>query len=252
MKKLLLGCGILLAIGLGTLGFVVYQLWPDIQHLSERAQLFEARVSTIERENPFDAKAVSELDTERFASYLELRSEARVALMAMVEDVRALGEQTEEEQPGMIEQMRTFLQRIPMVYDAILPLLETHRMSLAEMGWHTQVLWATLENIDSGGGGESAQLDALRGVFPMLRKAYDEADTEDGRPLDELLAAIDASMVSSARRILALDVPRVKEGLLEPEVEAVLMLVSVGSNAKLGSVEVVVQDDAGHGDADNR
>jgi hypothetical protein len=241
MKKLLLGCGILLAIGLGTLGFIAYQLWPDWQEATERGEVFAERIMAIDAANPFDPEAQADLDTTRFASFLELRSDVRRALEELKADIGSLRQDVAAEELGAIEIVKLNLQQQPLVYDALLPLLEQHQMGLSEMGWHTQVLWAALENIDAGGGGGDTQLDALRGLFPRLEDSFDKLRAEDAPSAQDLLTAIDSSVVSSARKILATDVDRVKSGMMEPELEAFCFAFSsAGMKIKLGFLEVDV------------
>lgn len=228
MKKLFLGCGILLLIGLGTLGYVGYQLWPDISHAVERAEAFNERMLVLEREHPFDAAAQTGLDTERFVSYLELRIDAKQSMGTMLEDLRETEDRIENKELGFVEAARYFIQRVPMSYDFFGPLLEQRGMGPSELGWHTRVLWATLESVESGAGADDPQLNRLAGRYYKLRDAYKQAKHENGVPLEKLLAGIDPAVVRSARLAMALDIDRVEAGLLEPDVEAVFLMLSVG------------------------
>ncbi|RKY17717.1 MAG: hypothetical protein DRQ55_15095 [Planctomycetota bacterium] len=229
----------MLVLGLGALGFVTWQIWPQVQEAMQRTEEYQSRLLTLEESFPFDAETQTVLDAQRFNAFLDMRTELRIDLQRTMDETRRMEQQATDDDLGTIARLRMQFTQFPMVYDPIVGALERHDMSLNELGYYVQVLWATLGNIDAGGGGGDAQLDQLRGLYPKLQLAYRSVVSQDSPKLADLVAHIDPAVVSTARKLMATDVPRVQAGMLEPPLEAVcLALATSGLKVQMGPVAV--------------
>lgn len=229
MKKLLIGCGVLALLCVGALGYLTWTLWPELAAIYEQSEEFEQRIQALERDHAFDGAAQTELDTERFVTFLDLRTELKTALAGFIAEQEQLWQDADAGDVGVIESIRRAMRMWPTLFNDLLPLLEARGMSVTELGFSSRVLWATLENIDAGGASLDPSLNDLRGIHPTLRAEFDKHREEDTPTLEQLLSGIDARLVSGARRAMALDVARVQAGLLDPPLERILLLIGVGN-----------------------
>ncbi len=226
MKKLLLGCGVLLALGLATMGYVVWQLWPDIQQTVSEAEEFERRLLALEEAYPFDGEEQTELDTARFAASLDMRVIIGRNLDVWKDDINAFGETIEERDVGFVEEIRGYISRFSEMFQIIAP-MEDFAMSPSEFNYHTRVLWATLATV-SQGIVDDPELESLRELYTDMKKQYNDQRAEGSIDLDELIGEFDPTVLSMARGMLKTDTARVEQAVTNASAEAIFMTLPKG------------------------
>jgi len=226
MKKLLLGCGVLLALGLATMGYVVWQLWPDIQQTVSEAEEFERRLMALEEDYPFDADEQVDLDTERFTASLDMRVIIGRNLDDWKNDINAFGETIEERDVGFVEEIRGYISRFSEMFQIIAP-MEDFAMSPSEFNYHTRVLWAALATV-AHGLDDDPDLDSLRELYPKMKTQYNEQRAEGSIDLDELIGEFDATVLSTARDMLKTDTARIEQAVTNASAEAIFMTLPKG------------------------
>ena len=226
MKKLLLGCGVLLALGLASMGYVVWQLWPDIQQTAADAEEFERRLMDLEEAYPFEPDEQTELDGSRFATSLDMRVVIGRNVSDWKDSLDAFGDTIEERDLGFIEEIRGLITRFTKMFEIIAP-LEDFSMSPSEFNYHTRVLWAALDTIDKGLGDDPA-FDSLRSHYQTMKKQYNKNRAEGSLEIEELIGQFDASVLSKARNILKTDPARVDQAVTHASAEAIFMTLPKG------------------------
>ncbi|MFT7463905.1 MAG: hypothetical protein ACI9EF_002253 [Pseudohongiellaceae bacterium] len=222
MKKLLLGCGVLLALGLGSMTFVVWQLWPDIQQTVSSAEDFERRLTILEEDYPFDVKTEEPLNTERFAKSLDMRLVIVRNVDAWKTDIDAFGEDIDAQDIGFMDTVRGYFSRFSEMFEIISP-LEDFSMSASEFNYHTRVLWAALDTIDAGAESDPA-FESLRGLYPTLLSQYKAQQKAEGSmTLAQLIGEFDPAVLSDARGIMKTDPQRVIHGVTNANAETIFM-----------------------------
>lgn len=235
MKKLFIGCGILVLLFVGVLGYGAYQLYPDYEVLQERWTMAIGQFEQLERTYPFEAEAQSQLDSPRFADVLDMRVEMAEYLRETVRSLdAAFGEDETGEDLGMIESFRMLLRatREPPIVFA--DHLATAAMGPTEFSWYTRVLWACLRRVDQGAG--EAELGDLRGTFEDFETFYAGQRQQNNElpPLNEVIGSIPAAVVAQASIVLASDVERVRDGLSSLEFDYLYLLLPIQEMKELG------------------
>jgi hypothetical protein len=214
MRKVLIGCGVLVLLALGFAGYVGYRLWPSVTALHQAWSDAMAELDALDERHPFDPAAQSELDAGRFDLMLDVRvhlADYFAEVDASLDDIKRKGEA--EDGPGAIAQSSRMIEVMTPTVHEFAVRLEDARMGPTEFSRHTRVLWAALSRVDAGVAGP--ELEPLRGEFGRFRELYDQQARrqEQMRPLDEIVRSVPADQLVQAAEVLARDPERVQRGL---------------------------------------
>lgn len=222
MKKLFIGCGIIVLVALGLLGYFGYQVWPDLMALKDANERFVQRLDDLDQQHAFDPDEPGPFDPERFAAVLDLRVDFRREFQERLGELERLEQQ--EEKPGLLETVSASFQALREISETVPTYLEATGMGPTEFEYHVRLLWATLESVGAGLGGD--ELTPLRTRYADLREAMPglRRDFKQLKPLDEIVGTFDTAVVATARDILSTDPPRVEEGIAQPFVEVVVYM----------------------------
>jgi hypothetical protein len=227
MKKLLIGCGVLFALGLGVLGILAWKLGPAIEEAMVEAGELHQRLETLEEDYPFDAEAQSELDTEHFSTCIDIHVGIKSNLDTWTAEMQSYEAKVEEQDIGLLDQFKNSFSGLPRLYRLVVPVLEEHKLSLSEFSYHTRVLWATLALI-SAGVESDPKLDSLRLLYSKLEADYEKVRSEGSTPLEQLIGEFDPSDLKLARNILKLDPEKVERAILITNAELIFMSLVTG------------------------
>ncbi len=222
MKKLFIGCGVVLLVLIGVLAAFVWQLMPDIRAAQAAWEQTGERLQTLEQSFPFDAE--TDLDPGRFASHLELRAALVGSLRDLESEIEA-GE--DDEEAGFSEILSRTLRGIAPLATAVGNAFEQARMGPSEFSYHSHVLWTVLRELDSGTGGP--EFDPLRDRYSALSEIYDRSfeANKELPPLDEMIGPEDGypqGVLDAARIALASDMERAVEATSMLEIELPIFL----------------------------
>ena len=239
MKKLFIGCGIVVLLLLGGLMFLAYEFGPDIRALQTQAKAALASINALQTAHPFDAAAQSSLDAERFQVALDVRAQLADDLVQLgnaMEDLQRKEDSGESDLGwrGMAHQM---LGSVTGIMPRFAERLTTAQMSWPEFAWYTRVLWSVLYRVDIGVG--EPGLEPLRGSYTTFKTKYDALRRDQkGLPeLRDLLGEFPPAVLSAAAEVMGTDLQLVKQGLRVPEVEHLYMM-PVSTTEELSYVEV--------------
>ncbi|MHC4844520.1 MAG: hypothetical protein ACYTCU_00010 [Planctomycetota bacterium] len=256
MKKLFIGCGVLVVLILGVLGWAVYQVYPDASEGQELIAAAFTKLEELDQSYPFEAEPKTQLDGQRFVKVLEIRVDQATYLRGVVDDLGALAEQFEEgEEPGWIDSFKLIIratrQSFLLMGEASTKFAENlaaAQMGPKEFAWNTKVLWACLRRVDQGAG--EPGLDDLRGRFDEFEVFYVEQreNNKDLPVLGELIGNVSPAAIAQASDLLASDIERVKDGLYAPQFDHLYLLLPAH---QLEELEVVVEP-GGTGDPAGR
>ncbi|MCB9897607.1 MAG: hypothetical protein H6825_06370 [Planctomycetes bacterium] len=216
MKKLFIGCLVLVALLVGGGAWVVYQVMPSVQEAFDRGQKVNAELVQLETEHPFEQPEA--LDPARFAAFLDLR----VALGTDIEDVsRRMKDLHDSEDTGWLDMFKGFPLLMVEVYEAVPARLAAAQMGPTEFSWDSRLLYAALEV--PGTGPEARDFSEKYGEFKAAYK--DIAKDNDQIPQDprDLIGTFDPKIVTAAREVMAADASRTLAALADPGLEIMLM-----------------------------
>jgi hypothetical protein len=242
MKKIFIGCGVFVALALGVIGYLAYQVVPALMETIEALELLEIDLEQVDDKYPFDAELQSDLDVVRFEASLDLHLNLKQEFEGFTRSLDEFGTDLDEEERGFfdlgeivtgaVDQFLPVLVEIPrMLGDA--------RMGPTEFSYYTRLLWATLQSVSMGVAGD--ELSTLQDEYDTLREAYKEfrRDNPDGwPPLDELIGRFEDHQLKAARDVLAADPQRVLEALGHPVMECMCMRIQSLPLADAVSVKV--------------
>lgn len=251
MKKLLLGCGVLLALGLGSMGFVLWQLWPQLHQAFSEAEEFERRLLALEEQYAFDPQEQTELDPERFAASLDMRIVIGRNFDDWQADIDDFGDQVEDEDLGFVDKIGGYINRLSDMFQIITP-MEEAAMSASEFSYHTRVLWATLATVNAGMDDDDPALERLRGHYPKMKTQYQEHQAEGSTPLAQLIGEFEPSILNTARSILKTDPDRVDQAIAHASAEVMFMALPNGPAGGDGEVNLHMNWDDSDSDSDGR
>ena len=132
MKKLLIGCGVLVLLLLSGVGYIYYQMWPYVVAADEAKE----GLVRLEDRFPFDAEAQSLLDAERFATSLEIRIRIGRELADSVSALQASAPTANFDDLGFFDKIGVFKDMAGSVVElvsSILPVIVGH-LEQASMG----------------------------------------------------------------------------------------------------------------------
>ena len=231
MKKVLIGCGILVVLLLAALGVGVYLVAPGVMDMMRQWTEAAEEMKALDQQHPFDEAAEGAFDELRFASTLDARA-------GVIRGIRTREAAFEEVADGDELSIRETLTEglgvaAPMLTD-LADALAAAQMGPAEFVYHTRVLWAALQRVDAGLG--PPELEPLRGIYENMAKQY-EASTKfdpNAKPLAEVLGEVDRAITDSAMEVMASKVSTIEEALDEVGLEP--MYLSLMTSIESGQV----------------
>src|SRR5262245_50229111 len=103
MKQVLIGCGVIVLLGLLFFGYVAYRLWPNVTNMQEQWATAGEELTALDRDYPFDAQAQVALDPARFERMLDVRVKLADFFTGVGERMEAMEQAHEaEDGPGWI------------------------------------------------------------------------------------------------------------------------------------------------------
>jgi len=220
MKKVLIGCGVAVLLGLLGLGYLAYSVWPNAKHMYEEWTAAIDELNALDEQYPFDPKVQTQLDAARF----ELMLDTRVTLAdyfatwnAQMEAMKKA--QDEDGGPGWIGSIQQVFDQLAPMLTEVANRLKEARMSPQEFAFHTRVMWAVLARVDEGLAGK--ELESLRGRYTKFEQHYEAMRRDQKRlaPLKDLLAGLPAEVLKSAEQIMARDLTQVSRALAVIDVD---------------------------------
>src|SRR5262249_29560833 len=85
MKKIFIGCGIVVLLLLGCIAFLAWRFWPQLQEFRHKTDAAVTRLNALTVAAPFDPAGITTLDTDRFARVLDVRAQICSDLNATTE-----------------------------------------------------------------------------------------------------------------------------------------------------------------------
>ena len=226
MKKLLIGCGCLVLLVLGAGAWFVMQLAPGFTQMQDGVADAAMRMHALDHAHPFDPDSQEELDAERFATALDVR-------IGLKDDYERWEAKMEALDPGdgaeafknLIAAATGAMELMAEQFALVPTALEGTAMSPKEFVFHSKVLWATLDSIGAGAGGDAFDSD-LRGQYDIMVGAYGEIRQSDPNlptSFDALVGEVAPGLVITARQVLASDPLRAESAIAQPGMEVLLL-----------------------------
>ena len=220
MKKVLIGCGVVVLLALLFFGYLAYRLWPNVMNMQEQWAAASAELTALDRDYPFDVQAQQDLDPQRFGRMLDVRVELADYFTGVGERWTAMEQAHEaEDGPGFIDELKGVIDQIAPVLTEVTTRLRAAEMSPQEFGFHNRVLWAVLARVDDNLAGE--ELEELRGRYTRFEEVYEAMRKEQPQlmALKDLLAGLPPAAVKSAEQLMAADLPRVSRAIAVTDVD---------------------------------
>jgi hypothetical protein len=214
MRKVLIGCGVLVLLAMGFIGYAGYRLGPSVSGWHKAWVEAVGELNTLDTLHPFDSAGRTQLDAERFEIMLDVRVRLADYFASVNESLRGIEtDGKQDDGPGWFELSSSLLETLtPMLHEFAVR-LENAGMGPTEFSWHTRVLWAALARVDAGVAGP--ELEPLRGEYARFRENYEkQAHHQDGMlPLDELVRGVPPELLVQAAAVMARDPALVRRGL---------------------------------------
>jgi hypothetical protein len=214
MRKVLIGCGVLVLLAMGFIGYAGYRLWPSVSGWHKAWIEAVGELDALDERHPFDPDAQTALDAERFDLMLEVRVGLAGYFAEFKESLRSLEERGEaDDERGWFDFSSSLFELMsPMLHEFAVR-LEDAGMGPTEFAWHTRVLWAALARVDAGVAGP--ELEPLRGEYSRFREVYEQQakGQEALLPLEDLVRSVPPDLLVQAAEVLARDPARVRQGL---------------------------------------
>ena len=219
MKKVLIGCGVVVLILLIGFGYLAYTLWPNVSRLYDEWSAAIETLDALDSRYPFDTQAQTELDAARFSTMLDVRVALGEYFTGVKQTIDESQGQAEDRAPGWVDSFKLVLDQAAPILPQIATHLEQAAMSPQEFSWHTRVFWGALARVDSGVG--TPELEPLRGEYKKFETQYEALRREhpDLEPLRDLLAEVPSDVLVAAGPVLAQDLGRVHRALAVTEVD---------------------------------
>lgn len=200
MKKILIGCGVLLLLLAGGVGYLLYHLWEPTKALYETMEHSVLALEELNERFPYVAETVVEFDAERFETALGMRANLRVDFRQLATTMKDVDE------AGVlpIEAITAGLEAIQQTFESVVDELAGAQMSPSEFSHHMLCYWAAAASA-SAGGGNAAELAPLIEEYRSFRRLYAEAreENEELLPLEERLSEVPETLVAGVRDWLA-------------------------------------------------
>lgn len=220
MKQVLIGCGVVVLLGLLFFGYVAYRLWPNLTNMQGQWAAAGDELTALERDYPFDAQAQQELDPARFDRMLDVRVELADFFTGVGARMEAMEQAQEaDDGPGWIVTWQGILDQIAPVLTEVTTRLRSAQMSPQEFAFHNRVMWAVLARVDDNLAGE--ELEELRGRYTSFEELYEamRKDQPQLLALKDLLAGLPPAAIKSAEQLMAADIPRVSRAIAVTDVD---------------------------------
>lgn len=227
MKKILLGCGVVVLLVLGVGGYFGYLIWPEAKGLLTTLDRVLAELEELDARHPYDPDAAS-LDPQRFLAMLAVREAVAAQLERVGHDIDAFARSSaDDEGPGMLAVIQETLRALTTLADAFPPELARARMGQTEFAAHTRTLWSVLRRIDTS----TLAIPPLRGLYADMKARYRlEVDRNfpDAPPLDELIGDVPHPVLETATALVEADAERVQRALRLTTFDPLFMSLPIG------------------------
>ncbi|MGQ0554299.1 MAG: hypothetical protein ACT4PU_13910 [Planctomycetota bacterium] len=215
MRKLFIGCGVIVLLALAGFGYVAYRAYPHVVKMQEQWTAGFEALTALESRFPFEQDAQTQLDTRRFVAMLDLRVGLTEYLAGIDRAASALHEpDAAGEEPGMFEMWGQLVDLMSPSLKEFATRLEAAEMSWSEFAWHTRVMWSALKSVE-GGADEPALAALAADSYTRFKESYERSarDLKDLKTLDVLLDDIPPTVKADARAMMAADVERMRAAL---------------------------------------
>lgn len=226
MKKILIGCGVLVLLLAGFVGYVLYQLWEPMKAFAETWEQSTFALMELEEQHPYDSETATEFNGPRFQAALDMRGDMRARLRELNDSMMAI------EKAGLsFDAITDGLDAFKLTAESVVDEMSAAKMAPSELSHHMMCYWAAASSA-SAGGGDPAKLAPLIEEFHTFRKLYGEVRQRerDLVPLEDRLSEVTEPFVTGARDWLessGVFEPVEKEDLIA---ELVLLQLSDPSN----------------------
>jgi len=225
MKKVFIGCGIVVLIALLAGGYLTYAVWPNASKFVQQLIAASDELNALDREYPFDPHVQTGLDPARFEQMLDVRVELADYFATFTAQMEATKQQQEAEGgPGFIGQLQQVFDQLAPVLSEVVARLREAQMSPQEFAFHTRVMWGVLARVDSNLTGEN--LKELRGRYTKFKEDYETLQRDEHNrleKLDSLLATLPPEALKTAEEIMARDPARISHALAMTEIDHLYM-----------------------------
>jgi len=218
MKKLFIGCGIVVLLIVAALGYVTWQVYPQVREWQSQWEGAFTQLQALEQKYPFDAQAqaAAPLDAPRFAASLDLRADLADNLTHAYDKLETIaGKDEQGEQLGFVDMIREMFRTAAPLMPDFQAQLSKQQMSWPEFAFYTRLLWACLYRVDAGVG--PPELESLRGSYDKLNQNYDRLRQEHAGqklpPLADVIGKFPPQLLNEASALLAQNLQRVELGL---------------------------------------
>lgn len=215
MKKILIGCGVLVLLVLVGFGVMAWMLKDEFMAMTTEMAQQAQRMTSLEETAPFtEPSSPDEFDGDRFLASLS----ARETLLGNLESIGQNFEELENQDLGFMETMKKGMaagvEASTGVYAGIAEGLETADMGPSEFIYHTKVLWASLKSVDAGLGPEA--LAPYRNVFTLANnETAQQFRFQPGTPdsLEVFADGVPPAIVEKAVGVLGENVATLQQAL---------------------------------------
>ena len=222
MKKVFIGCGIVVLIALLGVGYLTYAVWPNASKFVQQWMAASDELNALDHEYPFDPRAQTQLDRARFEQMLDVRVQLADYFATFTAEMEAMKQK--DDGPGFIGQLQQVFDQIAPVLTEVAARLREAQMSPQEFAFHTRVMWGVLARVDSNLTGEN--LKDLRGRYTKFKDDYEKLQHDERNQLaklDDLLASLPPEALKTAEEIMARDPDRISHALAMTEIDHLYM-----------------------------
>ena len=221
MKQVLIGCGVIVLLGLLFFGYVAYRLWPNVTNMQEQWAAAGEELTALDRDYPFDAQAQVGLDAARFQRMLDVRVRLADFFTGVGERMEAMEQaQQAEDGPGWIGTLQTFIDEIAPVLAEVTARLREAQMGPEEFAFHTRLMWAVLARVDDNLA--SNELEELKGRYTTFEQTYEAMRRKEQDrllPLRDLLSGLPPEALKQAEALMAADLTKVSRAIAVTDVD---------------------------------
>ncbi len=214
MRKVFIGCGAVVLVLLGVIGFIAWKLYPVAREWQMGWTAAIEQLNELDTRSPFDPAAQTQLDTRRFALVLDVRAGLNDYFEGVARDIESLNRDYEEsDEVGLFDMVGGVFRAATPTLGEFAARLRAIDMGPTEFAFHTRVLWSALRRASTGVGGEA--LAPLRDSYDRFKAHYERMRREVAEmpPLDDVLADVPAGITAEAGLLLERDLQRALDGL---------------------------------------
>jgi len=225
MKKILIGCGVVLLLVVGGLGYVAYVLAGDVKAVMVAIDRATSELERLDERYAYDERTAT-LDTQGFLRMLDVREVLAERMQEVGTELEAYAGAAADDGPGLLDMAKWVLRTAPDLLGSFTRALEAERMGPTEFGAYTRIMWIALRRIDAS----ADDVSTLRGLYGDHKELYErETDRNypDALPFDELLGDAPHPVVEAATEILRAHADRVREVLRYTTLDPFFMLMPI-------------------------